>query len=1386
MMKKTGMFSAAVLAVACGMAFAFAACQPESEEQKIPEPVITAQADKSEITAGEALTLTWSATENAQVGVSYTLDGAASDDLTFTSGTPFTIEVAGEYAFTFTAEGAEDVTVTVTVREKAAEPQPHVHTYGAWQVTKAPAMSAAGSAERTCTAEDCDDPATATETITLPALNTEGAYATQVKTAATCEAAGVTAYTYLEESISFDVETAALGHKYTAVTVVYASVKTNEAWTAEASCDNGCDKKLTLDMDAFDASEWTLDTEDGYTAPSHTADGRGNYVRTVEQDGYTVEVTVIGVTIPTDAKHTYAATYRASEYRAGETQIGCTFEGCEKAVTITLPALPETQASGEIWTWKVVSAPENGKNGSGTYTCTLEAGDESVAITVTDVEIKAPVITAEADKTEITAGEEVTLTYTATEEAEVAVSVVKDDVPIELVFVSGTAFAIEDEGVYVFTFTAKGAKDVTVTVSVKEKLAIEYTVAYAVGDHAANGTQAPAAQTVKEGAEIRLPDAPAAAEGYAFAGWSDGKTSSQAGASYTVHASTTFTAQWNFVGFTKEGDVFDIFGQAPVHPYTLEDGESLVFTADVSGMAAWEEGMFVRVDDGSSYTESYCFRPSNTWWNLAGTAQNVRTDLAEIPVGLSTFNQLKQDTRIVVTRSANDLSIAFDFGIIVVGYTIEGLAQSETIIYFFSFDDANYTDVVSVANAKVVWSETVKKPTPDPAIIATASAQEITAGGQVTLTWQSTHGAAVTVTVTKDGVTSALLPVSGTPLTIDEAGTYVFTFTAQSAEAKTIIITVKEPHVHTYGAWQVTKTPAMSAAGSAERTCTAEDCDDPATATEMITLPALNTEGAYATQVKTAATCEAAGVTTYTYLEEGISFDVETAALGHKYTAVTVAYASVKTNEAWTAEAACDNGCDKKLTLDMDAFDASEWTLDTEDGYTAPSHTADGRGNYVRTVEQDGYTVEVTVIGVTIPTDAKHTYAATYRASEYRAGETQIGCTFEGCEKAVTITLPALPETQASGEIWTWKVVSAPENGKNGSGTYTCTLEAGDESVAITVTDVEIKAPVITAEADKTEITAGEEVTLTYTATEEAEVAVSVVKDDVPIELVFVSGTAFAIEDEGVYVFTFTAKGAKDVTVTVTVEKPNLVMDEESWTLPATWNQSESGLINTNQNDNVVNKNWLSNYAVTKDTFSGDYSVLLTVQGTRTNHDGLAGNNIEMGLIPWYQDAQNYVIVYLQFWANWQYSNMGLTSIEVLYFKDGVQYGLEDATGFNSHFMDNVLYSGSNCASLKPDDLITIRVDRVYDAQQNRDVYTVTVSGTNSAGTPVSVSFEQAYSISVGKSGSIGLYSWNDAVTFSSLTVEEIEAGSSGTVEPEQPAVLPDDEDDPVPDETSA
>ncbi len=63
-----------------------------------------------------------------------------------------------------------------------------------------------------------------------------------------------------------------------------------------------------------------------------------------------------------------------------------------------------------------------------------------------------------------------------------------------------------------------------------------------------------------------------------------------------------------------------------------------------------------------------------------------------------------------------------------------------------------------------------------------------------------------------------------------------------------------------------------------------------------------------------------------------------------------------------------------------------------------------------------------------------------------------------------------------------------------------------------------------------------------------------------------------------------------------------------------------------------------------------------------------------------------------------------------------------------------------------------------YD-DKNMDVFTVIVSGTNTDGNYVSVSFEQAYSISVShraETAAVGLYSWNDTVTFSSLTVDSV------------------------------
>lgn len=90
-------------------------------EVSAPIPVIRAESDKDSITAGEQITLTWSATEDAQVSVSYTKDGLAASELAPVSGEPFTIDDAGTYVFTFAAAGAESKQITVTVKEPAVK-----------------------------------------------------------------------------------------------------------------------------------------------------------------------------------------------------------------------------------------------------------------------------------------------------------------------------------------------------------------------------------------------------------------------------------------------------------------------------------------------------------------------------------------------------------------------------------------------------------------------------------------------------------------------------------------------------------------------------------------------------------------------------------------------------------------------------------------------------------------------------------------------------------------------------------------------------------------------------------------------------------------------------------------------------------------------------------------------------------------------------------------------------------------------------------------------------------------------------------------------------------------------------------------------------------------
>ena len=516
-----------------------------------------------------------------------------------------------------------------------------------------------------------------------------------------------------------------------------------------------------------------------------------------------------------------------------------------------------------------------------------------------------PVITAAVDDAEIAAGGEITLTWSATEEAQVSVTYTVDGTAEdELTFTSGTPFTISEAGVYVFTFTAEGADNKTVTVTVTEAQTEPetYSVTFALGEHAAEGTQAPAAQTAEEGGKITLPAAPSAAFGYQFTGWRDGEQTYAAQAEYAADGNVTLTAQWTFVGGEYENAALDTWGQALVHPYALRDGESLVLTAKLSGAmsaTAWEEGVFVQVNDGAT---QYFFRPANTWWSGANNEGNpngvVSRDYEDLTalIDHDTFNTLKADTRIVVTRSGNKIFVTYDLGIVVVGFTIETVTQASADVYFILYDlaaepNSGDTEWITASEVKVEWLPSVEKPTPDPAILASASAAEVTTAQQVTLTWRATHAADVTVTYTKDGeAASGLAFTSGVPFTISEAGVYVFTFAAEGADNKTVIVTVKEPHVHTYGAWQV-MAPTQTEEGSATRTCTAEDCDLSAGATETVTLPAFGKESAYTSVEKTPATCEGAGTTTYTYADDtSISFDVTVPVLGHRFSAVSVAY----------------------------------------------------------------------------------------------------------------------------------------------------------------------------------------------------------------------------------------------------------------------------------------------------------------------------------------------------------------------------------------------------------------------------------------------------------------------------------------------------------------
>ena len=147
-----------------------------------------------------------------------------------------------------------------------------------------------------------------------------------------------------------------------------------------------------------------------------------------------------------------------------------------------------------------------------------------------------------------TVGTAYTFAATASNGNAVTISYVFGDAAAEEL--NGTSFTPETAGSYAFTFTAEGATSFTLTLVATEAEvppATQYTVTYALGDHAAADAPTPTEQTAAANATITLAGAAEAAEGYTFGGWSDGETTYQAGAEYTVTGNVTMTAVWNVV-----------------------------------------------------------------------------------------------------------------------------------------------------------------------------------------------------------------------------------------------------------------------------------------------------------------------------------------------------------------------------------------------------------------------------------------------------------------------------------------------------------------------------------------------------------------------------------------------------------------------------------------------------------------------------------------------------------------------------------------------------------------------------------------------------------------------------------------------------------------------
>ena len=226
----------------------------------------------------------------------------------------------------------------------------------------------------------------------------------------------------------------------------------------------------------------------------------------------------------------YTVTYALGENAAETATAPEAVSGKIYGDKIELPAAPAAASGYEFAGWKIGDATD------------LKEAEAEVEVTG-NVTITAVFNAKEQFTATFKVGEH------AAEGAAVAdITVYYDDAEITLPAAPAAATGYEFAGWKVGDDTKAAGEKITLTASAEitaQWEAIEYTVTFNVGEHAAEGASVPAMKA-DYNTEITVPAAPAAASGFTFAGWKVGasETIVHPNDKLLVTADATLTAQW--------------------------------------------------------------------------------------------------------------------------------------------------------------------------------------------------------------------------------------------------------------------------------------------------------------------------------------------------------------------------------------------------------------------------------------------------------------------------------------------------------------------------------------------------------------------------------------------------------------------------------------------------------------------------------------------------------------------------------------------------------------------------------------------------------------------------------------------------------------------------